>query len=112
MNLIFDLDDTLYDMMQPFQRACHAVWGHPLPVDPWTLFIRSRRVSDALYPLIAEGRLTVDEVGRQRILQAAFASGIAMSMPRVSSNVTVPASMMLRSVLACVISSIGLSIAK
>ena len=79
MNLIFDLDDTLYDMMQPFQRACHAVWGHPLPVDPWTLFIRSRRVSDALYPLIAEGRLTVDEVGRQRILQAAFASGIAMS---------------------------------
>ena len=53
MNLIFDLDDTLYDMMQPFQRACHAVWGHPLPVDPWTLFTRSRRVSDALYPLIA-----------------------------------------------------------
>lgn len=111
MNLIFDLDDTLYDMMQPFQRACHAVWGHPLPVDPWTLFIRSRRVSDALYPLIAEGMMRSAGSASCRPLLPA-ASRCPKPMPRVSSNVTVPASMMLRSVLACVISSIGLSIAK
>ncbi len=25
MNLIFDLDDTLYEMT-PFVRACHTIW--------------------------------------------------------------------------------------
>ena len=71
MNLIFDLDDTLYDMMQPFVRACHTIWEAPLPFDPWALFIRSRRISDQLYPLIAQGKMSVDEVGTARILQAA-----------------------------------------
>ena len=71
MNLIFDLDDTLYDMMQSFVRACHTIWEAPLPFDPWALFIRSRRISDQLYPLIAQGKLSVDEVGTARILQAA-----------------------------------------
>ena len=58
-------------MMQPFVRACHTIWEAPLPFDPWALFIRSRRISDQLYPLIAQGKMSVDEVGTARILQAA-----------------------------------------
>ena len=97
MNLIFDLDDTLYDMMQPFVRACHTIWEAPLPFDPWALFIRSRRISDQLYPLIAQGKMSVDEVGTARILQAASAN----RPPAASSSTTAVSNMKRSSAMRC-----------
>ena len=46
MNLIFDLDDTIYNLMGPFQIAHEAVFADKTDVDCTEIFMRSRIVCD------------------------------------------------------------------
>ena len=45
---VFDLDDTLYDMIQPFEKAYHTHL-EKYNLDVHELFVRSRHYSDAIF---------------------------------------------------------------
>ena len=50
MNLIFDVDDTMYDLMWPFQKAFEKVLADKTDVGCEAFFSRSRECS-VLYAL-------------------------------------------------------------
>ena len=38
MNIIFDVDETLYDMVQPFERAFKELWQDKYDIDMYALY--------------------------------------------------------------------------
>ena len=48
MNLIFDLDDTLYDLMGPFELVHKKLYADKTDADCTELFIKSRDYSDEI----------------------------------------------------------------
>lgn len=66
---VFDLDDTLYDMTQPFKKA-YATHLSQYNLDPEELFVCSRHYSDAIFPKVMSGEMSVDECGAYRIKRA------------------------------------------
>lgn len=67
--VLFDLDDTLFDHAATTQRALRAVCsGHPTlgRLSPRYLHGRFRRISDEVYPLVLQGRLTLQESRAER----------------------------------------------
>ena len=66
---VFDLDDTLYDMTQPFKKAFETHLSQ-YKIDPDELFKRSRHYSDAIFPKVMSGEMSVDECGAYRIKRA------------------------------------------
>lgn len=66
---IFDVDDTLYDMSQPFKKAYEThLKQYSLDVDE--LFVKNRHYSDAVFPKVMRGEMSVDECGAYRIKRA------------------------------------------
>lgn len=66
---IFDVDDTLYDMTQPFRKAYAThLKQYNLNVDE--LFVKNRHYSDAIFPKVMSGEMSVDECGAYRIKRA------------------------------------------
>lgn len=59
--LIFDLDDTLYDLMEPFQKAHEELFRNQTDADPEALFMASRIYSDEAFYLVREGKLPKEE---------------------------------------------------
>ena len=47
--IIFDLDDTLYDLMEPFQKAHEEVFGDKTGADCEKLLMASRIYSDEAF---------------------------------------------------------------
>lgn len=70
MNLIFDVDDTLYDMTQPFQRAYQKLWKDKYEVDVAALFRVSREYSNAIFDKVVNKEISVDESGVYRMKMA------------------------------------------
>ncbi|WP_196592372.1 HAD family hydrolase [Pectinatus frisingensis] len=48
MNIIFDMDDTLYDLMQPFKKAHQDLYSNKIITDCNKLFMNSRIYSDKI----------------------------------------------------------------
>ena len=74
--IIFDLDDTLYDPMQPFNQA----YQKHLPqmaaeVSVNQFYLKSRAISDALFEKQQLGQIDINEVRKIRIIEAAKAFG-------------------------------------
>ena len=74
--IIFDLDDTLYDPMQPFNQA----YQKHLPqmaaeVSVNQFYLKSRAISDALFEKQQLGQIDINEVLKIRIIEAANAFG-------------------------------------
>ncbi|WP_248624656.1 HAD family hydrolase [Enterococcus cecorum] len=74
--IIFDLDDTLYDPMQPFNQA----YQKHLPqmaaeVSVNRFYLKSRAISDALFEKQQLGQIDIKEVQKIRIIEAAKAFG-------------------------------------
>ena len=65
--VVFDVDDTLYDMAQPFFSAYHAIYGakHHLPMQK--LFLSFRRYSDEKFVDSQMGKMTMDALYIYRI---------------------------------------------
>ena len=68
--VVFDVDDTLYDMAQPFFGAYHAIYGakHHLPMQK--LFLSFRRYSDEKFVDSQMGKMTMDALYIYRIRMA------------------------------------------
>lgn len=75
-NIIFDVDDTLYDLMEPFQQAHEELFGQrfDLPCEP--LFMASRTYSDEAFYMVEEGKLPSEEAFSYRIIKAYQAFGV------------------------------------
>lgn len=67
MNLIFDLDDTLYDLSEPFKRAHIELFGEVLGEDCEELFRMSRIYSDEILALEKEGKIPSEDTFFHRI---------------------------------------------
>ena len=71
MNFIFDLDDTLYDQTEPFQRAYRSLWQERYPIeDIEALYRRSRVYNDAIFLRMMAGEVTMEDAGAYRIQKA------------------------------------------
>ena len=70
MNFIFDVDDTLYDLTQPFRKTVERLWGNQFAVDVEQLFTLTRKHGDALFPKIMSGEITLDDAGALRVCLA------------------------------------------
>ena len=57
MNLIFDLDDTLYDLMGPFELVHKKLYADKTDADCTELFIKSRDYSDEIMEAEIKGAI-------------------------------------------------------
>ena len=67
--VLFDVDDTLYDQLHPFQRAYEKHFNFP-NVSIEMLYILSRKYSDEVFHLSESGDMTMEEMYRYRIGKA------------------------------------------
>ncbi|NBK96538.1 MAG: HAD family hydrolase [Erysipelotrichia bacterium] len=70
MNIIFDVDDTLYDQTQPFKRAFNKLWKGKYEVDLDALYRISREYSNAIFDQVLSKKISIDESGVYRIQMA------------------------------------------
>lgn len=77
---IFDLDDTLYDPLEPFKKAYqkHLTCLHE-KVAVEDFYKKSRAYSDALFEAQQTGKIAIEEVRRIRIQSAAKDFGFNLS---------------------------------
>lgn len=59
---LFDVDDTLYDQLQPFQRAYLKMFGEPEGVDLERLFSQSRKRGDEVFEASQLGTISMEEM--------------------------------------------------
>lgn len=70
MNVIFDVDDTLYDQTQPFKRAFAKLWQGKYAVDIDKLYTLSREYSNDIFDQVLAKKLSIDQSGVYRIRKA------------------------------------------
>mgnify|MGYP002796444347 FL=1 len=79
MNIIFDVDETLYDMVQPFERAFKELWQDKYDIDMYALYAASRVHSDKVFDQVMAGTMTVDGAGVYRMTHAMEDFGFAIT---------------------------------
>ena len=67
MNLIFDLDDTIYNLMEPFQIAHETLFSDKVNVDSTEVFMQSRIVCDDILTKEKAGLIPPEECFYQRM---------------------------------------------
>lgn len=80
INLLFDVDDTLYDQLKPFEDAYREVFGEfkfDLSID--TLFVKSRHYSDVVFDLVTDGKMDEEVMHVYRIRKAFASMGIEIT---------------------------------
>lgn len=65
--VVFDVDDTLYDMAQPFYNALRRLYGERSAFDLPALFLSFRRYSDERFEESQTGKISMDEFYIYRI---------------------------------------------
>ena len=78
MNLVFDLDDTLYDLSEPFRRCHKDLFADKLGEDCEELFRMSRIYSDEVLALEKEGKIPRKDTFYHRIHRTYLDVGIDM----------------------------------
>ncbi|PLS01424.1 HAD family hydrolase [Neobacillus cucumis] len=68
--LFFDLDDTLYDQLQPFQGAYHSVFSRITDLSILDLFKKSREYSDKVFALTESGEMSLEKMHQYRMMNA------------------------------------------
>ncbi|MFJ7935607.1 HAD family hydrolase [Sporosarcina sp. NPDC096371] len=68
--VIFDVDDTLYDQLNPFKRAFILNFKHLSNVPIEKLYVSSRRYSDTLFNKSEAGTISLLELHTYRIIAA------------------------------------------
>lgn len=78
---VFDVDDTLYDQVQPFKRAYIKLFGREDDnIDK--IFVSSRKYSDEVFEASESGLMTMEEMYIYRIRGALGDFGISVSDER------------------------------
>ncbi len=74
---IFDVDDTLYDQIQPFAKAYHAMFSKA--IDMYALFKSSRKYSDEVFVASLQGEISMEDMYVYRISRSLEDFGITIS---------------------------------
>lgn len=76
--LVFDVDDTLYDQLQPFRRALldHLVLGEEMM---GKIYLASRRYSDLVFEASEKGKMSLEEMHLYRLKHALEDFGFYLS---------------------------------
>lgn len=67
INLVFDMDDTIYDLMDPFKKAHEKLFGDKVNMDVTRLFKKSRIYSDMILELEKAGKVRKEDAFYQRL---------------------------------------------
>ena len=78
-NIIFDVDDTLYDLMEPFQKAHEELMEERTDAECEELFKASRTYSDEAFYMAREGKIAKDEEFAYRIQKTYKEAGVDVS---------------------------------
>ena len=68
--IFFDMDDTLYDQIEPFKKAYDTLFGDRFHVDIYDLFEARSVRGDEVFELAATGKMPMDEMHIYRIQKA------------------------------------------
>ena len=77
--IVFDIDDTLYDLSEPYKHAVLEFFGPDLGIDLDELFVRSRVRSDEAYELVLAGKEPVEYMHAYRVQKAFLDFGVKVS---------------------------------
>lgn len=75
INLIFDVDDTIYNQLEPFENAVNKVFNNHKDIDSLDLFKSHRKYSDELFDLTESGALSLEDMRVYRITKAFYDFG-------------------------------------
>lgn len=79
MNIVFDLDDTLYNLMGPFELVHKKLYADQTDARCTDLFLKSREYSDEIMELEKNGQIPHEDCFYQRIKRTYHDVGIEMS---------------------------------
>lgn len=77
--VLFDVDDTLYDQVVPFEQAYKAVFGNTYDISCQALFTASRKYSDMVFEKSQNHEISMDEMYIYRISLAFRDFGISIT---------------------------------
>ncbi|MEH7418830.1 HAD family hydrolase [Neobacillus drentensis] len=69
-SIFFDLDDTLYDQLQPFQAAYNKTFSTMNEIPVLDLFKKSREYSDKVFTLTESGEMSLEKMHQYRMMNA------------------------------------------
>ena len=78
-NVIFDVDDTLYNLMEPFEKAHKELMAARTDADCEELFEASRTYSDEAFCMSREGKISEDEEFAYRVQKTYADVGVEVS---------------------------------
>ena len=84
MILMFDLDDTLYDLAEPFRRSHIELFAKQLGEECEELFRMSRIYSDQILALEKEGKIPSKDTFFQRIYRTY--QDVGLELDRVTGD--------------------------
>ena len=79
IGLIFDVDDTLYEQITPFENAYKSLFDIDIDIDMEKFYLLSRYYSDVKFEASRNGKMTMDEYHIYRIQEAAKDLGVFLS---------------------------------
>ncbi|MDO4323334.1 MAG: HAD family hydrolase [Lachnospiraceae bacterium] len=79
ITILFDMDDTLYDQIEPFKKAYDTIFGKRFDVDIIELFEARSRRGDEVFELAQSGKMPMDEMHIYRIQKAFEDLGVAVT---------------------------------
>ena len=77
IGLVFDVDDTLYEQIVPFENAYKRLFD--MDIDMEQFYLLSRHYSDVKFEASRNGEMTMDEYHIYRIREAAKDLGVCLS---------------------------------
>lgn len=77
--ILFDVDDTLYDLAGPFIKTYDKLYGNRYTVDKEKLFVRNRFRSDEVYDRSMSGEMTMEDMYAYRYQNAFADVGVSIS---------------------------------
>lgn len=75
-HIIFDVDDTLYNLMEPFQKAHEELFSGKSKMDCEELFKASRIYSDEAFYMVRDGKLPKEDEFAYRIIKTYKGAGM------------------------------------
>lgn len=67
INIVFDMDDTMYDLMEPFRKAHEKIFAQKVTADINELFKRSRIYSDIILEQEKAGEIRKEDAFYERL---------------------------------------------
>lgn len=79
INFVFDIDDTMYDLMEPFKKAHEKLFAERVSADCTGLFMKSRIYSDIILEKEKDGKIRKEDTFFERLRMTYEDVGLVIS---------------------------------